>query len=128
MSTIHPPFIPEYAVSLAEPQPPYFAVIFTSVRHAHPDDGYDAMAARMEELARAQPGFLGVESARGSDGLGITVSYWTTAEAVRAWGQHAEHLLAQALGRERWYDTYTLRVAIVDRTHSFSRTPREATP
>ena len=52
------------------PQPPYYAVIFSSLRTAG-DNGYGSMAARMEELAKEQPGFLGIESAR--DGLGITV-------------------------------------------------------
>jgi heme-degrading monooxygenase HmoA len=100
---------------------PYYAVIFTSLRNVQPDDGYAAAAARMEELARQQPGFLGVESARDPDGLGITVSYWATEEAVRNWGRHAEHLLAQQLGRERWYAWYTLRVCKVEHARSFTR-------
>lgn len=101
--------------------PPYYAVVFTSVRDVQPGDGYGEMADRMEELARQQPGFLGVESARGADGLGITVSYWATADDVRAWGRHAEHLLAQRAGRDRWYERYALRVCRVERAHSFSR-------
>ncbi|MBX9581661.1 MAG: antibiotic biosynthesis monooxygenase [Gemmataceae bacterium] len=101
--------------------PPYYAVIFTSVRDAKPDDGYAEAAARMEELARQQPGFLGVESARGPDGLGITVSYWESEDAVRAWGRHAEHLLAQRAGRDRWYERFSLRVCRVEQARSFSR-------
>lgn len=103
------------------PPPPYFAVIFTSVRNDQPDDGYGEMAARMEELARTQPGFLGIESARGPDGLGITASYWTTEEAVHAWGRHAEHLLAQKLGRQQWYERFTLRTCRVEHSRSFAR-------
>lgn len=105
--------------------PPYYAVIFTSVRDARPDDGYAAAADRMEELARQQPGFLGVESARGPDGLGITVSYWRTEADVRAWGRHAEHLLAQRAGRDRWYERFALRVARVEQDRFFSRTRPE---
>ncbi|MBY0460074.1 MAG: antibiotic biosynthesis monooxygenase [Gemmataceae bacterium] len=101
------------------PETPYYAVIFTSVRCAGPDDGYGAMADRMEELARLQPGFLGIESARGADGLGITVSYWVTLEDVAAWGRHAEHLLAQQFGREKWYERYALRVCRVERQREF---------
>ena len=106
---------------MPEPSPPYHAVIFTSLRDARPDDGYAAAAARMDELARQQPGFLGVEFARDPDGTGITVSYWESEEAVRGWGRHAEHLLAQKFGRERWYTHFTLRVAKVERVRSFNR-------
>jgi len=99
------------------PPPPYYVVIFTSIRTAEDPAGYEAMAERMVELARAQPGFLGIESARGADGLGITVSYWTSEEAIRAWRGHAEHLVAQQYGRSRWYERYELRVARVERAH-----------
>jgi heme-degrading monooxygenase HmoA len=103
-----------------DPSPPYYAVIFSSVRDARPGDGYAETAARMDELARVQPGFLGVESAR-DPALGITVSYWATREHVLAWGRHAEHLLAQRHGRERWYRSFTLRVCVVESVRSFTR-------
>lgn len=103
------------------PEPPYFAVIFTSLRRESPGDGYGTTADRMEELAREQPGFLGVGSARGADGLGITVSYWQTMADVAAWGRHAEHLLAQKLGRDEWYKWYALRVCRVERATEFAR-------
>ena len=97
------------------PPPPYTAVIFTSVRTEDDADGYAATAARMEELAAEQPGFLGIESAR--SGLGITVSYWASAEHARAWKRVSEHLLAQQAGRERWYRGYRVRVATVEREY-----------
>lgn len=99
------------------PEPPYYAVIFTS-RHADNLDGYDSMARHMAELAAQQPGFLGVESVRGADGLGITVSYWKSRTAVVAWKRHAEHSLAQDLGRKRWYSHYQVRVAKVERDYA----------
>jgi heme-degrading monooxygenase HmoA len=100
---------------LAPPlDPPYLAVIFSS-RRTPGDQGYGEMAVRMEELARKQPGFLGLESARGPDGEGITVSYWRDEASVAAWRAHAEHLVAQRLGRERWYSAWRLRVARVER-------------
>ena len=105
------------------PAPPYYAVIFTSVRTVV-DDGYGDMAARMVELAHGQPGFLGVESAReGGDGgpVGITVSYWDSLEAIRAWKQHAEHQIAQYTGRDRWYECYTTRICRVERDYEFER-------
>ena len=97
--------------------PPYYAVIFAS-RRPSGDDGYGAMAERMAALAATQPGYLGIETARGADGFGITVSYWETPEAIRAWKEHAEHLVAQEQGVNRWYEHYELRVARVERAYS----------
>lgn len=101
----------------ARPEPPYYAVIFSSRRTAI-DEGYGAMADRMVELAARQPGFLGVESARGADGFGITVSYWTSLEAIAAWKAHAEHRIAQTTGRKKWYSHFETRVARVERAYS----------
>ena len=98
------------------PAPPYFAVIFTSTR-TDGDRGYAETADRMEALAAGQPGYLGIESARGPDGLGITVSYWATEDAMRAWKQHAEHLVAQERGQRQWYSGYRVRVARVERDY-----------
>ena len=95
---------------------PYVAVIFTSVRTSG-DNGYAVTAARMDELAAEQPGYLGIESARNDDGFGITVSYWTDDDAARSWKQVAEHLEAQRRGRTEWYRSYTVRVATVNREY-----------
>ncbi|MBL8644781.1 MAG: antibiotic biosynthesis monooxygenase [Rhodospirillaceae bacterium] len=102
----------------ATPQPPYYAVIFTSLRTPG-DDGYGAMADRMVEIAQTMPGFLGVESAR--EGLGITVCYWQTLESIAAWKAEAEHEAAQKLGREKWYAAYHTRIARVERDYGFER-------
>ena len=101
------------------PKPPYFAVIFTSVRTAADEAGYERAAERMVELACQQPGFLGIESTRGADGLGITVSYWSSEEAIRHWREQAEHRLAQEQGRAKWYARFTLRVCRVERAWEF---------
>ncbi|HEY5551413.1 MAG TPA: antibiotic biosynthesis monooxygenase, partial [Opitutaceae bacterium] len=98
------------------PEPPYLAVIFTS-RLGHDDAGYAAMAAEMEELASKQPGYLGIESARGADRVGITVSYWRDEESVRAWKAVARHRAAQAAGRAKWYEHFEVRVARVERAY-----------
>ena len=103
------------------PEPPYVAVIFTSLRTEDDPAGYDAMAAEMERLGAQQPGYLGIESARGSDGLGITVSYWRTVEEARAWKGVSEHAAAQRLGRERWYRMFRVRIAEVVREYGFAR-------
>ena len=100
--------------------PPYVAVIFSSVRTPG-DAGYGATAQRMEELASAQRGYLGIESARGDDGFGITVSYWVNEDAARAWKRVTEHLDAQRRGRDEWYESYTVRVASVSREYGSTR-------
>jgi heme-degrading monooxygenase HmoA len=99
------------------PAPPYYAVIFTSQRNEG-DRGYGVVADRMVELAATMPGFLGVESARGTDGFGITVSYWQSEEHIRAWKAHAEHRLAQETGRNTWYADYRVRIAHVERAYA----------
>ncbi|MDX1757161.1 MAG: antibiotic biosynthesis monooxygenase [Marinobacter sp.] len=96
------------------PLPPYYAVIFTSLR-TDGDQGYGEMAERMLRLAAEQEGFLGVESAR--EGVGITVSYWDNLEAIRQWKQNVEHLQAQRLGREAWYAGFRVRIAKVEREY-----------
>jgi heme-degrading monooxygenase HmoA len=102
-------------VSIAPtPEPPYVAVIFTSLR-TEGDAGYAAMSERMNALAAEQPGYLGIEAAR--DGLGITVSYWVDEDAARAWKQVVAHLLAQQRGRDVWYSDYRVRVAVVHRDY-----------
>ncbi|MCB9353804.1 MAG: antibiotic biosynthesis monooxygenase [Saprospiraceae bacterium] len=96
------------------PSPPYYAVIFTSLR-TEVEEEYSITADRMVELAAGQPGFLGVESAR--SGTGITVSYWESLDAIRHWKANAEHLIAQKKGRERWYSAYKTRICLVERDY-----------
>ncbi len=98
------------------PEPPYYAVIFSSLR-TPADAGYGETAQRMLELAAQQSGYLGVESAR-DENSGITVSYWSSLEAIRAWKANAEHLEAQRRGHAEWYSAFRLRVAKVERAYS----------
>jgi heme-degrading monooxygenase HmoA len=109
------------------PQPPYYAVIFTSQRTAV-DAGYGAMADRMVELAAQQPGYLGMESARGTDGLGITVSYWASEADILAWRRVGEHVAARDTGRSDWYQHYALRVAKVERAYGWARSDGTGDP
>jgi heme-degrading monooxygenase HmoA len=112
--------------SLAKtPLPPYYAVIFTSQR-TDGDRGYDHMADRMVTLASQMPGFLGVESVRGADGLGITVSYWESEDSIREWKAHSEHRVAQEAGKKVWYAEYVIRVAKVER--AYGKIPNQARP
>lgn len=92
------------------PQPPYYAVIFTSTKKEE-SEVYSAMANRMVELASQQPGFLGIESAR--QAVGITVSYWESLDCIKQWKQNSEHLTAQTMGKTQFYDHYTVRICLV---------------
>ena len=96
------------------PPAPYYAVIFTSIK-SELDEGYDEMALKMETLAKQQPGFLGVESARNE--VGITVSYWKDLDSIKNWKQNLDHIDAQIKGRTKWYEKYTVRIALVEREY-----------
>ncbi len=96
-----------------------YAVIFSSQHASSSPEGYEETADAMVELARKQPGFLGVESARGADGFGITVSYWDSLEAIAQWKSQADHQRAQSQGREIFYSRYEVRVCRVERGYKF---------
>lgn len=98
------------------PTPPYYAVIFSNLR-TEIEDGYEEMAIEMVRLAEMQPGYLGHESIR--DGLGITISYWESLDAIKNWKANTDHLIAQKFGREKWYAAYKTRIAKVERDYSF---------
>ena len=97
----------------------YFAAIFTTQRSHSGDDVYEIMAGRMITLAQKQQGFLGLESVRGDDGMGITVSYWTDRKAIQNWGRQAEHVSVQGMGRQEFYQWYRIRVAEVFTDRAF---------
>lgn len=97
---------------------PYIAVIFVNSRTPHDDAGYGQTAEAMVALAEKQPGYLGHDSVRGADGLGITVSYWTDEAAIVAWKAVGAHRAAQSAGQRRWYAAYTTHVARVERAYA----------
>jgi heme-degrading monooxygenase HmoA len=103
------------------PEPPYYAVIFASVRTKSDDVGYADAADRMAQLASEQPGYLGVDSVRDETGVGITVSYWSSEDAIAAWRRDADHTIAREHGRKNWYAEYEVRVAKVERAYGFKR-------
>ena len=100
------------------PEPPYYAVIFSSLR-TEEIEGYAEMADLLVELASKQEGFMGIESARNE--LGITVSYWKDLESIRKWKQHTDHIIAQKKGRTDWYKHYKTRIAKVERDYEFEK-------
>lgn len=99
-------------------KPPYYAVIFTSVR-TEVEQGYGEMANLMVEMAKEQEGFLGVESARNE--IGITVSYWKDLESIKKWKSNLDHLQAQRMGKQKWYGSYKVRIALVEREYDFEK-------
>ncbi len=99
------------------PKPPYYAVIFTSISEEI-REGYENTLNRMLELAQQQEGYLGIESAK--EEIGITVSYWSSLEAIRNWKMNAEHLIAQEKGRKEWYQNYKTRICLVERDYEFN--------
>ncbi|WP_027341573.1 antibiotic biosynthesis monooxygenase family protein [Hamadaea tsunoensis] len=105
------------------PEPPYHVAIFTITPSGIDPDGYAAMNQRMVELAEAQPGYLGRESAVLPDGSDLVVIYYADDEAIRAWKQHPEHLEAQELGRHRWLARYRVEIARVERAYDFTAAP-----
>ncbi|MCM3409958.1 antibiotic biosynthesis monooxygenase family protein [Metabacillus litoralis] len=103
------------------PPPPYYAVIFTSLRLDSEGKNYSITAEQMVKLASKQDGFLGVESSRDLNVFGITVSYWNSLEAIKEWRENSLHRIAQDKGRTNWYLQYNTRICKVDREYSFCR-------
>ena len=97
---------------------PYYAVIFTSTQNKN-IDGYAEMASKIEDLAKTQKGYLGMDSARND--VGITISYWESLEAIKNWKQQTDHMLAQQKGRENWYSWYNVRICKVERDYGFEK-------
>ncbi|MCH2194157.1 antibiotic biosynthesis monooxygenase [Kordia sp.] len=95
---------------------PYYAVIFTSTQTENLE-GYAEMSAHVENLAKQQPGFIGIDSARNA--IGITISYWESLEAIQQWKQHTDHLVAQRKGIKDWYAYYNVKICKVEREYSF---------
>jgi len=101
-----------------ESKTPYYAVIFTSTR-TEGDNGYAEMAKQMEDLAKQQDGYLGIESAKSE--LGITVSYWESLASIANWKANTNHIFAQQKGIKDWYSWYKVRICLVEREYDFER-------
>lgn len=100
------------------PKPPYYAVVFTSIRTSE-EDNYDEMLDKMVQLAKEQDGFLGMESARNE--VGITVSYWDNLEAIKKWKYNMEHIVIREKGRSTWYQKFKVRICKVEREYGFEK-------
>ncbi len=98
---------------------PYYAVIFTNTL-TNNDKGYGEMAQQMVNLAKKQSGFMDFESAR-DNGIGISVSYWESVEAISNWKANMDHQFAQQKGKETWYQWYKVRICLVEREYGFEK-------
>jgi heme-degrading monooxygenase HmoA len=110
-----------YAADMAKHPKGSVAVIFIARRTSHDDAGYASAAAAMDALAAQQPGYIGMDSVRGPDGLGITVSYWASDSDAKAWRDHGEHALIRDAGRDRWYSSYSLHVGEITRSYDWEK-------
>ncbi|MET9953190.1 antibiotic biosynthesis monooxygenase [Streptomyces sp. NPDC006339] len=104
-------------------EPPYYTAVFTSIRPDAPE-GYAETAAKLNELVRDIPGFLGYEAARTPGGIGITVAYFRDLDGIAHWQHHPEHMAAKRYGREHWYESYRVHIGKVERTYGFDRAGR----
>lgn len=86
----------------------YMNVFRSRKRNGMDVAAYQADAARMAELARAQPGFLSYKTFTAEDGETFTISEWDSEADARAWAGHAEHRAVQNRGRSEYYECYTV--------------------
>lgn len=100
------------------PKPPYYAVIFTSIKSEN-IEGYREMSQKMDELAEQQEGFLGQDTANSE--IGVSVSYWKDLESIKKWKENTDHQMAIKMGRKQWYKCYNVRVAKVEREYGFEK-------
>jgi heme-degrading monooxygenase HmoA len=110
-----------YAANMAKLSNGTISVIFVAKRTELDADGYANAAAMMDKLAAQQDGYLGIDSVRGADGLGITVSYWADEARAKAWRDHPDHAAMRDAGRNRWYSDYSLHVAQVTRSYDWKK-------
>jgi heme-degrading monooxygenase HmoA len=106
---------------MAEDRTGQTVVMFVSARTHVDEAGYAAAGDAMAALAAEQPGYRGMDSTRGPDGVGITLSYWADEASAIAWRQHPEHAAIREAGRGRWYRWYELHVGSVGRSYSWTR-------
>lgn len=100
---------------------PNYAVIFISTLQDKDDASYGVMAEKMDALSRQQEGYMGIESVRDADGRGITVSYWSSLEALKRWKGNKAHEIAQSLGKSRWYKNYKVQICRIE--HDYDMAP-----
>ncbi|MBU6445185.1 MAG: antibiotic biosynthesis monooxygenase [Alphaproteobacteria bacterium] len=82
---------------------------------------YYELADRMGAIARAMPGFISWKSYQADDGERLSIHEWESAEQLRAWREHPEHVKVQALGKQNFYEAYTIYACDNPRTIRFKQ-------
>ena len=80
---------------------------------------YKKWFLRMSELARAMPGYISHKGYVAEDGERLTLFEWESADALRAWANHPEHVPVKQLGRQKFYTEYHLQVCELTRESKF---------
>jgi heme-degrading monooxygenase HmoA len=81
----------------------------------------------LAEIASSMPGFISLKGPyRNEDGEEFSIHEWQSAEQLRAWREHPEHLKVQALGREVFYEEFTIYVCDNPRTTRFKHQPKNS--
>jgi heme-degrading monooxygenase HmoA len=95
--------------------------IFRSRLRPENADEFGELAARMLELAEAMPGFISYKLYTSEDGERCSIIEFESPEHLLAWREHPQHREAQQIGRERYYEEYTLHVGEPTRESRFQR-------
>lgn len=96
-------------------------LIHTQMQPGADRAAYDALNARMFEIVQTMPGFLGAGGYASPDGDDIGMIRFESLEALRAWREHPEHLIAQQRGKSEFYASYRVEVCEVVRAYDFAR-------
>jgi heme-degrading monooxygenase HmoA len=97
-----------------------YLVVFRSTRKL--DDGllYAEWSEKMETLVKTIDGYekhFGFRDPETRDG--VTISYFSSLEAISEWKNLADHATAQKFGREKFYEEYSVQVCEILRDYEF---------
>lgn len=97
-------------------------VVFRAHRTPEGDgEEYFAQLKRMSDLARSMPGYISHKPYVAEDGERLTLFEWESADTLRAWATHPEHVPVKQLGRQKFYTEYHLQVCELVRESKFTR-------
>jgi heme-degrading monooxygenase HmoA len=96
------------------------AVFRSRLRSEHANE-FQRLADRMLQIAQSMPGFISYKVYAAADGERCSIIEFESPELLQAWREHPEHREAQRLGRERFYEEYTLQVSEPARESRFNR-------
>lgn len=83
------------------------------------DKQYSQTAQLLREKALSQFNCQKFEAISEQD-FEIALSYWDSLADIQAWHQDAEHQMAQQLGKEQWYQSFSVEICKIERHYSHS--------